>query len=76
MIPLEFNPKFAKIGQALSNLRTQIENLEEKISRIEKKLDDYDQASLLDSLIFHGVKQLPGVDTRTTIFQIIKAKCL
>ena len=73
-VTLEFNPKFAKIEQALSSLRTQIENLEERISRIEKKLDDYDQASLLGSLIFHGVKQLPGVDTRTTIFQIINSK--
>ena len=73
-VTLEFNPKFGKIEQALSSLRTQIENLEERISRIEKKLDDYDQASLLDSLIFHGVKQLPGVDTRTTIFQIINNK--
>ena len=73
-VTLELNPKFAKIEQALSSQRTQIENLEERISRIKKKLDDYDQESLLDSLVFHGVKQLPGVDTRTTIFQIINNK--
>ena len=73
-VPLEFNPNFAKIEQALSSLRTQIENLEERIARIEEKLDDYDQESLLDSLVFHGVKQLPGVDTRTTISSIINSK--
>ena len=71
---LEFNPKFAKTERALSSLRTQIENLGERISRIEKKLDDYGQESLLDSLVFHRVKQLPGVDTRTTISRIINSK--
>ena len=56
-ITLEFNPKFAKIEQALlGSLRFQIENLEERIGRIEKKLDNYDQESMLDSLVFHGVK--------------------
>ena len=73
-ISLEFHPKFVKIEQTLSSQRNQIENLEERISRIEKKLDDYDQESLLDSLVFHGVKQLPGVDTRTTISRIINSK--
>ena len=73
-VTLEFNPKFAKIEHTPSSLRNQIENLEERISRIETKLDDYDQESLLDSLVFHGVKQLPRVDTRTTISRIINSK--
>jgi len=37
-VTLEFNPKFVKIEQTLGSLRTQIENSEERISRIEKGL--------------------------------------
>ena len=73
-ITLEFNPKFAKIEQALKGLRTQIENLEDRIIRIETKLDDFDQESLLDSLVFHGAKQLPSVESRTAILQILNSK--
>ena len=29
---------------------------------------------MLDSLVFHGVKSLPGVDTHTTISNIINSK--
>ena len=58
-VTLEFNPKFAKNKQAVNSLRTRIENLEERIGRIERELDNCNQASLLDSHVFHGVKQLP-----------------
>ena len=41
---------------------------------VEEMVDDYDQEYLLDSLVFHGVKQLPRVDTRTTISRILSSK--
>ena len=44
------------------------------MSNKKKNLDAYDQESLLDSLVFHGVKQLPGVDAPTTISHNINSK--
>ena len=73
-VTLEFNSKFAKIEQALGSLIFQIENLDERTGQKERKLDYYEQESMLDSFVFHGVKQLSCVDTHTTISSIINSK--
>ena len=36
------NPKFEKLEKSLTTLKTQIKNLEERVNRIEMRLDDYD----------------------------------
>ena len=53
-ITLEFNPKFAISKQALSSLRTQIENLEERIGPIEKSLMIMIKSPCLIVLYFIG----------------------
>ena len=42
-IVVEYNPKFEKLEKSLKTLKTLIGNLEERINRIEMRLDDYDQ---------------------------------
>ena len=38
------------------------------------KFDDLDQEGLLDSLVFHGVKQLSGVDLRALVLHTLNQK--
>lgn len=73
-ITLDYQPKFEKIEQSLKTLRNQIINQEEKIMKIEMKLDSFEQEVLLDSLILHGVKQQSGSDLQSTILQVFITK--
>ena len=42
-IAVEYDPTFEKFEISLTTLKTQIENLEECVNRIEVRLDDYCQ---------------------------------
>ena len=55
-IGAEYNPKFKKLEKSLTTLKTQIENLEERVNRIEMRLEDYDQEALLDSLVILDIQ--------------------
>ena len=68
---LEYNPKFESIQQSIKSLRTETENLEERIDRVELKLDGYDQNALLDSLVFQGIKQKQGVSLKPNLLGVI-----
>ncbi|XP_065584469.1 uncharacterized protein LOC136043481, partial [Artemia franciscana] len=48
--------------------------LEERVKKIESRLDDIEQENRLDSLIFSGVKQAPGADVKSCINNIISDK--
>ena len=61
-LSVEYNRKFYKIGKVLKGLRAQIESLENRIAKMEYRLDEYQQEAQLDSRVFAGVKQAPGVD--------------
>ena len=54
LVTLEFNPKFVKIEQTLSSLRNQIENSEERIGRIDKRLMIMIKSPYLIVLYFMG----------------------
>ncbi|KAK2709673.1 hypothetical protein QYM36_013374 [Artemia franciscana] len=41
---------------------------------MESRIDDFEQGKLLDSLVFNGVKQLPGEDMKATTTNIITQK--
>ena len=41
---------------------------------MEDRLDEYQQEAQLESLVFVGVKQAPGVDFKVTMHNIIKEK--
>ena len=71
---VEYNGKFDEIGKVLNELRAQIEPLENRIEKIEDSLDEYQQEAQLDSLVFVGVKQAPGVDPKVTMHYIIRGK--
>ena len=71
---IEFNPKFQRIEKSLKGLSNELENLEDRLNRLENKLDSYEQESLLDSLVFHGVRQKTGVDTRSAVLLTINQK--
>ena len=73
-VTLEFNPKFQLIEKSLKGLKNELEYLEEKLNRLESKLGGYKQKSLLDSLVFHGVRQLTGADTHSALLSIINRK--
>ena len=73
-ISVECNLKFEKLEKSLKTLKILIENLEERVNRIEMRLDDYDQEVLLNSLVIHGMKQQPGVNLNTTVIDLVKQK--
>ena len=73
-LSVEYNGKFDKIGKVLKGLRAQTESLENRIAKMEDRLDEYQQEAQLDSLVFVEVKQAPGVDLKVTMNNIIKDK--
>jgi len=73
-IVLEFQPKFASLEKELSIVKNQVLLLENRIAKIEVSLDDLEQESKLDSLIFAGVKQSPGSTVKYAVLGIIHAK--
>ena len=73
-IAVEYNPKLEKLEKSLKTLKPLIENLEERVNRIEMRFDDYDQEVLLNSLVIHGMKQQPGVNLNTTVIDLVKQK--
>ena len=46
-------------------------NLENRIEKIEVKLDDINQENILDSLVFSGLKQKLGVDLKPTWLNVL-----
>ena len=74
-IAVEYSPKFAKLEKLLTTLKkNQIENPEERVNRIEIRLDDYDQEVLLHSPVIHDMKQQRGVNLNTTVIDLVKQK--
>lgn len=73
-VSLEFNPILDRIERELKMYRMQTRNLENRIEKIEVKLDDIDQENMLDSLVFNGLKQKPGVDLKTTMLSVLSTR--
>ena len=74
-IMIEYNTKFKRMDQALKGIRNQIENLEESINKIKMKFDILDQDRLLDSVVFHGVKQQSWMDIQPAVLHTLNQKC-
>ena len=68
-ISLEYNAKFEKkINETtLQRLHNAVNLLENKISKLEDRLDQLEQDTLLDTLIFYGVKPNPNVELIDTL---------
>lgn len=73
-VSLEFNPKLEQLLVSVKNIKGLIENLENRIAKLEVKIDDYEQEKQLGTLVFHGIKQQPGVDLKSTILNIASQK--
>ena len=73
-IILEFTPRFDRIEKDLKICQNQLELLENRVARVEAKLDDADQELRLDTLLFNGVKQPPGVEVKDATMNIIRNK--
>ena len=71
---VEYSPKFDFIEKQLKSLKNSFMILEERVKKIESRLDDIEQENRLDSLIFSGVKQAPGADVKSCINNIISDK--
>ena len=71
---VEYSPKFDFIEKQLKSLKNSFMILEERVKKIESRLDDIEQEDRLDSLIFSGVKQAPGADVKSCINNIISDK--
>ena len=59
-IIIEFSPKFNIIEKQLKSYLHAIEILENRVTQLEAKVEDYEQEAKLDSLLFNGVKQKPS----------------
>ena len=73
-VSLEFTPKFQSILQSYKSLKAEVQGLENRVQQMESRIDDFEQEKLLDSLVFNGVKQLPGEDLKATTMNIITQK--
>ena len=71
---LEFPPKFQSILKSSKSSKVEIQDLENRFANMKSRIDDFDQEKLLDSLVFNGVKQLPGEDLKATTTNIITQK--
>jgi hypothetical protein len=56
------------------NLKALIENLENRVAKLEVKINDYEQEKQLGTVVFHGVYQQPGADLKSTILNIAPQK--
>lgn len=70
-ISLEYNAKFEKIESTLQRLYKAVNLLENKISIIEDRVDQLEQDTLLDTLIFYGVKPNPNVELMDNLIEVI-----
>lgn len=71
-IIIEFSPKFNIIEKQLKSYLHAIEILENRVTQLEAKVDDYEQEAKLDSLLFNGVKQNPSQNLNPSINHIIR----
>ena len=70
-ISLECNAKFEKIETTLQKLYNAVNLLENKISKLEDRFDQLEQDTLLDTIIFYGVKPNPNVEPRENLNRVI-----
>ncbi|KAK2701669.1 hypothetical protein QYM36_019687, partial [Artemia franciscana] len=82
------NKKYREVAEANSRIYQQVFNcipqlkslknsfmiLEERVKKIESRLDDIEQEDRLDSLIFSSAKQFAGADVKSCINDIISDK--
>ena len=59
---LEFTPKFHSILQLRKSLKVEIQGLENHVTQMESRVDNFKQEKLLESLVYNGLKQLAGED--------------
>ena len=71
---MEYTPKFTETEKQLKSMKSHLESLDDRMLRIERRIDDIDQDLRLNSLIFNGVKQHPNSDLRTTMLNILRRK--
>ena len=73
-ILVEYSAKFSTFEKMLSVLKKQIASLKDRIEVIELKLDDMDQKTIMNTLIFSGLKQAQGASVEMSVKQVIKEK--
>ncbi|KAK2706970.1 hypothetical protein QYM36_014860, partial [Artemia franciscana] len=48
------------------SLKAEIRRSENRMAQIQNRIEDYEQEKILDSLVFNGVRQLPGEELKAT----------
>ena len=73
-ISVEYLAKYSAFEKILSGLKKQIASLEDRIEVIELQLDDMDQKTIMDTLIFSGLKQAQGASVEMSVTQVMREK--
>ena len=73
-ILVEYSAKFSAFEKMLSGLKKQITSLEDRIEVIELKLDDMEQKTIMDTLIFSGLKLAQGTSVEMSVKEVTGEK--